>query len=38
MGGFNHVAVEVIIGEHRAAHGSDADGLVLQAHDVYKRQ
>ena len=31
MGGLQHVAAEIVIGEYGAAHGADADGVVQQA-------
>ena len=31
MGGFQHVAAEVVVGEDRAAYRADADGVVQQS-------
>ena len=40
MGGFQHIAVEVIVGKDGAAHGAYADGLIqkIQLHQRFGYQ
>ena len=31
MSGLQHIAAEIVVSEHGAAHGADADGVIQQA-------
>lgn len=35
VGGLNPVAVDIIVGEHRASHRGDADSLLFETHLLY---